>query len=298
MKIGDEDKKRTNKHFFNAVKKDATEKFGREHQDSIEQYMSYWTKTEERNRQLLCGFMERVDTPLRGKRVLDVGSGTAGLSRVISNEGGYYVGLDYYAGIMTLANAFIQDLEHSRQVSLVRASAHVLPFQNESFDYVVAFDAVEHLSGGEKWQLSFFQETRRVLKDEGIFLLTTPNWLAPKEGHTFLFGPQYLPTWLADIYIAWRSPGFLKEHGSYANIHLLTPWRLQSLLRKAGLALLHNLPWCMEFEDYPPMGRAFYRVLSLFNLHWCPVTGFWCAVVKKEMVQALRPRVGKQWLRN
>lgn len=54
---------------------------------------------------------------------------------------------------------------------LARADAQNLPYKSTSFDFLVAFDLVEHLPEPEK----FFAEAVRVLKKGGELILTTPN---------------------------------------------------------------------------------------------------------------------------
>jgi ubiquinone/menaquinone biosynthesis C-methylase UbiE len=53
----------------------------------------------------------------------------------------------------------------------VRADANSLPFASKSFDSVVALEIIEHLDNG----LLLLKEIRRVLKDEGLLVVSTPN---------------------------------------------------------------------------------------------------------------------------
>ena len=66
-------------------------------------------------------------------------------------------------------------LEHAKEylqkTKLVRCDAHDLPFSNESFDVIVSLQVIEHLKKPE----SFFKETKRVLKKEGVLIISTPN---------------------------------------------------------------------------------------------------------------------------
>ena len=66
-------------------------------------------------------------------------------------------------------------LEHAkkylRKTKLVRHNAHNLPFSNESFDVIVSLQVIEHL---EKLE-SFFKEANRVLRKEGLLIISTPN---------------------------------------------------------------------------------------------------------------------------
>lgn len=46
-----------------------------------------------------------------------------------------------------------------------------IPYENKVFDVVISFQVIEHLVDS----VSFVLETYRVLKKNGIFLITTPN---------------------------------------------------------------------------------------------------------------------------
>lgn len=56
-------------------------------------------------------------------------------------------------------------------VEFVQAQVPPLPFADESFDYVVSFQVIEHI----KRDKEFVREVRRVLKKGGKFIVSTPN---------------------------------------------------------------------------------------------------------------------------
>lgn len=56
-------------------------------------------------------------------------------------------------------------------VEFVQATVPPLPFADESFDYVVSFQVIEHI----KRDKEFVREVRRVLKKGGKFIVSTPN---------------------------------------------------------------------------------------------------------------------------
>lgn len=56
-------------------------------------------------------------------------------------------------------------------VEFVQATVPPLPFADESFDYVVSFQVIEHI----KRDREFVREVHRVLKKGGKFIVSTPN---------------------------------------------------------------------------------------------------------------------------
>ncbi len=70
-------------------------------------------------------------------------------------------------------------LEFARQNRFIpnakfeKVDARRLPFYNETFDRVIAFQLIEHIPPNEV--SSFLCEVRRVLKEKGLLFITTPN---------------------------------------------------------------------------------------------------------------------------
>lgn len=58
-----------------------------------------------------------------------------------------------------------------------------IPVEDESMDVVVSFETIEHVD--EKTQQKFMQEVNRVLKNDGIFVVSTPNALVYEKGNEF-----------------------------------------------------------------------------------------------------------------
>ena len=72
--------------------------------------------------------------------------------------------------------AVAADLLPFKWEKFVRCDAHSLPFKNEVFDAVVAVELIEHLQSPPK----FVKEAYRVLAEDGILIIATPNrysWL-------------------------------------------------------------------------------------------------------------------------
>lgn len=100
-------------------------------------------------------------------RVLDSGCGQGGFLKICEDYGIkelYGVDVSKYAiqtaGMRTKAKLKEMNLENSK-----------LPYSDHFFDLVVAIDVIEHLFNTD----FFFKEVARVLKEDGIFFLTTEN---------------------------------------------------------------------------------------------------------------------------
>ena len=74
-------------------------------------------------------------------------------------------------GIDVSHEALIHARESYPKPRFIQASAEALPFADEIFDLITAFEVIEHL---ERWP-DLLSEARRVLKPNGILLVSTPN---------------------------------------------------------------------------------------------------------------------------
>ncbi len=255
--------------------------------EAVRRWADYWGESAERNRRLLQQVRPLALVDFRDRLVLDVGCGAGGLAEVVTAEGARYVGLDYHRHVLELSAA-------GPARGFVQGSGTRLPFRDASFDYVAAFDVLEHLVGGYPRQVECLRELRRVLRPLGMIFLTTPNRWYPYEAHSGLYGPQYLPGWLADRYIAWRNPAFLREHRSFREIPMLTPRQLRRALREAGLAWLHDLPCGLDRRQYRRLFR-WRGLLSRVGLGWYPHAEFWGILVRREQQAKLRLKRPLEW---
>lgn len=270
-----------------SLEREAGRIFGAEDSPTRRRWVDYWQRSIDRNRQLLEAFEAVIMLDLDQAQVLDVGCGTGGLSEVLAGRGSHYLGGDYHRHVLQ----FAPDRPGHRFVQL---SALDLPVASGSQDVVFAFDVIEHLVGGMRWQARFLSEVRRVLSPSGVCLLTTPNFWYPWDAHTELYGPQFLPVAWADRYIGRRNPAFLDEHGSFSGIQLMRPATLRRMLREEGLAPLHRLPCALDPDDY----RSIHPFLGLFTrlgLGWLPHAEFWMVVAREEAAERLRARLRKEW---
>ena len=99
--------------------------------------------------------------------VLDIGCGVGYGTAELASGARFAIGID----------SAPQAIVHARSVytlhntSFIPASATALPFRDESFELVTAFEVIEHLTD---WRV-LLSEARRVLHSNGVFLVSTPN---------------------------------------------------------------------------------------------------------------------------
>jgi len=103
----------------------------------------------------------------RNRRVLDAGCGTGYGSAELSYSANSVTAIDVSQEAVTYA----RDRYSRRNLNWMVASCTALPFADNSFDLVVAFEVIEHLAD---WQL-LLSEARRVLAPGGQFIVSTPN---------------------------------------------------------------------------------------------------------------------------
>jgi ubiquinone/menaquinone biosynthesis C-methylase UbiE len=105
----------------------------------------------------------------RGKTVLDVASGTGyGLAYMVGEGAAWGVGVDLCPEAINYAQ---ERFTSNGRACFICADALRMPFSDSSFDVVVSFETIEHI----RKYARFLAECRRVLKESGLFVCSTPN---------------------------------------------------------------------------------------------------------------------------
>ncbi len=111
--------------------------------------------------------------------ILDIGCGAGFLSNDLARLGHRVVGVDLSKESLSVA----EELDQTKTVRYLHASAYELPFENGSFDEIAAMDFLEHVENPGK----VIQEVSRVLRPGGRFYYYTFNrtflsWLFVLKG--------------------------------------------------------------------------------------------------------------------
>jgi ubiquinone/menaquinone biosynthesis C-methylase UbiE len=111
----------------------------------------------------------------KNKVVLDVGSGEGYGPNLLAEK----------AAKVTAIDNSLEAVEHAQRtyskdnLEYTMMDATQLEFGDDSFDLVVAIESIEHLTDYKK----FLDKVCRILKNTGLFILTTPHVRKPSPDH-------------------------------------------------------------------------------------------------------------------
>ena len=105
---------------------------------------------------------------VQGKKVLDLASGEGYGTYILSEKAAYVVGVEIDSA--TVAHA--ESTYKKENIEFKTGSILDIPIKGEKiFDVVVCFEAMEHVKEHD----ILFLEIKRLLKDDGLLLVSTPN---------------------------------------------------------------------------------------------------------------------------
>jgi len=165
-------------------------------------------------------FVRRVSPPSTGPgrlRLLDVGCGSGWSTLALALEGYDASGIDLNARAFEAPSA-----EH---LHLREGSVLEIPFPDETFDVVVSYQVIEHVSAPQK----ALMEMARVCCSGGVVCIVGPNLVSPLHPVLYLLRPS---SWRRMTYR--RKPGMPSHpYGNTLSERLaLAPLRTAQLIRK------------------------------------------------------------------
>lgn len=111
-------------------------------------------------------------------RVLDVACGEGYGSSLLAEMAASVVGVDISAEAVGHAR---RRYSHQANLEFVEASCDRMPFPDASFDVAVSFETIEHIHT----QAEFIAELKRVLRPDGILILSSPNKRLYSDAHDY-----------------------------------------------------------------------------------------------------------------
>lgn len=152
---------------------------------------------------------------IKGKHILDLGCSTGYFGAKLKKQGGYVVGVDISKKAVgeakkVLNEALVLDLNEGN-----------LPFPSKMFDIVIAAELIQHLMQ----PINLLHSVNKVLKEDGLFVLTTPNLLYWGNRLKFLKGD-----------FVYQKSGVFDE----GHIHFYTHQTLEKDLEESGFKIIEE----------------------------------------------------------
>ena len=115
---------------------------------------------------------------LTGKKVLDIGCGTGGITLALARDFGAatVTGLDVEEPVLNVARQRADEAGLGEQVGFIRVSPGEWPFDDDEFDCIFSKDAMIHIADKE----TLFGEVFRMLRPGGWFVAS--DWLSSHDG--------------------------------------------------------------------------------------------------------------------
>lgn len=149
--------------------------------------------------------------------------------------------------------------------NLTNNVAESLPFDDETFDFILSFSVFEHVQNVDK----SFEEAIRVLKKDGVAYLSFPNYNYPLENHYKLPALTFFGKNVAKICIY----PFRGRADFVDTLQFLTPYKVDAILRKFQNIVYFRF-FKPQIETKGSRGfiswlyRAFFRFFShTLNVH-------------------------------
>jgi len=195
--------------------------------------------------------------------ILDFGCGTGELTVLMNKLGFQAIGLDKHRKHLELAKILAKE-NNLPETTFILNEDNKLPFDDNSFDIIMMFSVLEHLSDAVlKWLLP---ELRRVCR--GIVYLLVPNKLKIGDDHTGLRFVPWMPRWLARMYIKMhgrKNKYFISTSGSW-DVYYRTFNKINFLFKENGF----DLDFPPDNFVYPPLDKPlnFGTRIILIRLTW------------------------------
>jgi len=154
-------------------------------------------------------------------------------------------------------DALLSAKNRTKKSTYIKSLAERLPFQNNSFSVVIAFDIIEHLEQPDK----FLREAYGVLVQNGFLIISTPN---PES-----FGCKIklkMPEWKGLNYEKRIAEWYGWRDDTHLNIKLRSEWK--KILQKTGFRIIKD--GTDTLWDVPYFKRFPYILQKIFfiSLHW------------------------------
>ncbi len=214
-------------------------------------------------------FKRNVDSDIKGKRILEFGSGQGICALEFSRAGALVAGIDIDDTLIDMTRVIAT--ENGLDTKFVSYSNGRIPFDDNYFDYSYCLQTFEHLAD----PAHCLSEMCRVLKPGGILHISFPNRLYPYDAHAKLFFIPWLPYRLAEFALK-----KCRKHDLmyYTNLHFYSYWGFKKILSKST----DKFSILMKNGNQAPIKNALINIFHKFNIHHTILTENISVFLKKH----------------
>jgi SAM-dependent methyltransferase len=189
--------------------------------------------------------------------ILNSGIATGATSQML-NEFGLVTSLEYDSNCC-------QFIREHVGLDVIEGSLTALPFENESFDLVCAFDVLEHIENHDQ----AVKEMQRVLKPGGHLYVTVPAYQFLWSEHDVInhHFRRYTRTNLTQLFQ--NNTRLIKVRTSYFNTFLFLPAFIARMISNIFGAFIKSKKVKSDFERFKPnsLSNRFFENIFSSELH-------------------------------
>lgn len=163
---------------------------------------------------------------VESKIVLDIACGSGYGTKLMAAKARKVYGVDIDEETINYAKEHFS----GKNITYLVGSGTKIPLDNNTVDVVVSYETIEHIDDYG----TFINEVKRVLKPDGLFLLSTPNDIEYMEGNHF-----HIHEFVYNELLA-----LVKKYFKYHKDYFQTLWLYSSILSKEQ----HTQEWAMPID--------------------------------------------------
>lgn len=193
---------------------------------------------QERHQAETINFLEQSIPDLKKRKILDLGSGMGGFLVVMKKREYDIQGLEPNPDYREISQ--LRSQRYGFEVKVNVGCGENMPFQEESFGFIYCSDVLEHCKNPQQ----LLRESCRVLKPEGLMLVTVVNRFSFEDPHYRIKFVNWLPRKLGNFIakkITRKDNSFFEDNQELSNMHYFTMNGFEKITRRAGFKFLRNI---------------------------------------------------------